>query len=145
MKSKQTKTTRGNLDEAENAAGSLPNPLTIALGKNLRRYRKAANKTQIDLAYEAECERSRISKMECGYINPSLLTLASLCHSLKITLPELFTGIGETMAPVAEGGVPRRANQAVLEKSVPAGKRRMESRTKSRTTDKAIASKKRKS
>jgi transcriptional regulator with XRE-family HTH domain len=77
------------------------------------------------LAYDAEVERSRISKIECGYVNPSLLTLATLCYSLGITLPALFDGITATMPPVSEGGTPRRTNQAVLEKlATPKSKKR---------------------
>ena len=95
--------------------GSLPNAVTSALGANLKRFRQEAQLTQLDLAYEAEVERSRISKLEGGHINPSLLTLATLCHCLKISLPKLFEGISATLPPVAQGGVARRKNQAVLE------------------------------
>lgn len=97
-------------------APRLPNPLTIALGQNLRRIRNEAEFTQVNLAFEAEVERSRISKIECGYVNPSLLTLGTICYCLGITLPELFEGITETFAPSAQGGRLRRKNQAVLEK-----------------------------
>lgn len=98
------------------ASSPLPNPVTIALGQSLKRHRKEAKKTQVELAYDAEVERSRIGKIECGYVNPSLLTLATLCYSLGITLPKLFEGITVTMPPVSEGGVPRRTNQATLDK-----------------------------
>ena len=101
---------------ARSASSPLPNPVTIALGLNLKRHRELRNRTQVELAYDAEVERSRISKIECGYVNPSLLTLATLCYSLGITLPVLFEGITATMPPVSEGGTPRRTNQAVLEK-----------------------------
>ena len=86
-----------------------------SLGQNLKQYRQTENKTQIDLAYHAEVERSRISKIERGHVNPSLLTMATLCYSLGITLPVLFEGITATMPPIGEGGVPRCANQATLE------------------------------
>lgn len=102
----------------------MPNPVTLALGENLKRHREALKKTQVELAYEAEVERSRISKIECGYVNPSLLTLATLCHCLGITLPKLFEGIKATMPPVSEGGVPRRTNQATLEKLSSKGSRK---------------------
>ena len=78
--------------------------MTIALGLSLKRHRELLNESQIELAYDAEVERSRISKIECGYVNPSLLTLATLCYSLGITLPALFEGITATMPPVSEGG-----------------------------------------
>ncbi|WP_296509536.1 helix-turn-helix transcriptional regulator [Rhodoferax sp.] len=112
MKTSAPKSSRG----ANSSTSPLPNPVTLALGQNLKRHREAANKTQVDLAYDAEVERSRISKMETGRINPSLLTLATLCYSLGITLPTLFEGITATMKPVAEGGDKRRANQATLDK-----------------------------
>ncbi len=95
---------------------SLPNAVTVAVGANLKHFRLAAGKSQVGLAFDAEVERSRISKIECGYVNPSLLTLATLCYSLGITLPELFEGITVTLPPIAAGGSRRRANQATLEK-----------------------------
>lgn len=97
-------------------ASALPNPVTLALGENLKGFRKAIGKSQLDLAFEAEVERTRISKIECGHVNPSLLTLATICHCLGITLPQLFEGITATLPPVAQGGMRRRANQATLEK-----------------------------
>ena len=61
-------------------------------------------------------ERSRISKLENGHINPSLLTLATLCHCLGITLAELFDGVTATLPPASQGGELRRRNQAHAEK-----------------------------
>ena len=124
MKTSAPKSSRGATQGAELSTCLLPNPVTLALGRNLKRHRLAAKKTQVDLAYDAEVERSRISKIECGYVNPSLLTLATLCYSLGITLPKMFEGITETMPPVAEGGIRRRTNQATLDKSALLGSRR---------------------
>lgn len=101
----------------EPTVGTLPNAVTLALGKNLKKLRLAAGKTQVALAFDAEVERSRISKLEGGYINPSLMTLATLCYSLGTTLPALFDGIVATNAPTSEGGLLRRKNQAVLNKT----------------------------
>jgi transcriptional regulator with XRE-family HTH domain len=101
----------------------LPNEVTLALGANLKKLRLAAGKTQVALAYDAEVERSRISKLEGGHINPSVMTLATLCYSLGTTLPVLFEGIVATNAPTSEGGLLRRKNQAVLNKSARAARR----------------------
>lgn len=103
---------------ADQELKALPNLVTLALGENLRRFRKASGMSQLELAFEAEVERSRISKIECGYVNPSLLTLATLCHCLGITLPALFEGISATMPPVSQGGARRHANQATLEAKI---------------------------
>ena len=115
------------------SASPLPNPVTLALGQNLKRHREAIKKTQVELAYDAEVERSRISKIECGYVNPSLLTLATLCYSLGITLPTLFEGITATMPPVAEGGIARRTNQATLDKPAQKLARRTTTKTPTKT------------
>lgn len=109
-------------------AGTLPNEVTLALGKNLKKLRLAAGKTQVALAYDAEVERSRISKLEGGHINPSVMTLATLCYSLGTTLPVLFEGIVATNAPTSEGGLLRRKNQAVLNKSARPGDERLRKR-----------------
>lgn len=95
----------------------LPNAVTKALGTKLRSYRELAQKSQEQLAHEAEVERSRISKLENGHINPSLLTLATLCHCLGITPAELFEGVTATLPPASQGGALRRRNQAHAEKS----------------------------
>lgn len=129
MKTAAPKSSRG----VKRSASLLPNPVTFALGQNLKRHREAANKTQVDLAYDAEVERSRVSKIECGYVNPSLLTLATLCYSLGITLPILFEGITATMKPVAEGGDKRRANQATLDKPAQKLARRAQKRSSEKT------------
>lgn len=59
----------------------VPNEVTIAIGNNLRQLRLAPALTQEQLAYSAEVERSRISKLESGLVNPSVLTLATICHA----------------------------------------------------------------
>lgn len=92
----------------------LPNDLTKAVGENIRKLRQAAGLTQVDLAFDAEVERSRISKLERGHVNPSLLTLAVICNCLGTTLPALFDGVTQTLAPTSRGGGARRKNQAML-------------------------------
>lgn len=95
----------------------LPNAVTQALGVKLRSYRELAQKSQEQLAHDAEVERSRISKLENGHLNPSLLTLATLCHCLGITLAQLFDGVTATLPPASQGGELRRRNQAHADKS----------------------------
>ena len=114
-------TTRSNKPPSQ---ARLPNALTLAIGKNLKQLRVTAGLTQEQLAYEAEVERSRISKLESGLVNPSVLTLATLCHCLGTTFPVLFKGVTETIPPLAQGGPRRRANQASLGLREPARGRR---------------------
>lgn len=95
---------------------SIPNAITLAIGAALRDQREARGLTQLSLAMSAEVERTRISKLELGLVNPSVLSLASICHVLGITLADLFANIRLAHAPTYEGGELRRANQAVLDK-----------------------------
>ena len=100
----------------------IPNAITLAVGENLRSFREERGMTQLELAMSAEVERTRVSKLELGLVNPSVLTLATICHVLDITLADLFGGIRLAHPPTTEGGTLRRANQAVLDKK-PAAKR----------------------
>ena len=101
----------------------IPNAITQAIGKNLRHFREQSGMTQLELAMTAEVERTRISKLELGLVNPSVLTVATICHVLGITLADLFADIRLAHPPTTEGGTPRRANQAVLDKKPQPSKR----------------------
>ncbi len=94
----------------------IPNTITQAIGTNLRHFREQRGMTQLELAMTAEVERTRISKLELGLVNPSVLTVATICHVLGITLADLFADIRLAHPPTTEGGPLRRANQAVLDK-----------------------------
>ena len=100
----------------------IPNTVTRTIGQQLRTFREQRGMTQLELAMSAEVERTRISKLELGLANPSVLTLATICHVLGITLADLFAEIPLSHPPTTEGGTLRRANQAVLDKK-PALKR----------------------
>lgn len=117
--------TPGSKLGVEGSARDLPNSVTLALGRNVKRYRHSAKLSQMKLAFEAEMERSHVSRIERGVSNPSLFALATICHVLKITLPELFDGVNDTIAPTAQGGPLRRKNQSVLEKAPPQPSRKM--------------------
>lgn len=108
---------------AASSSRNLPNDVTLALGQNVKQFRITAEMSQIELAFDAELERSHISRIERGVGNPSLLTLATLCHCLGITLPVLFEGISATLPPTAQGGTLRRENQASHDKP-PKGNRK---------------------
>ena len=95
---------------------TLPNDITKAIGSALRARREALELTQLSVAFSAEVERTRIGKLEAGLVNPSVLSLASICHVLGITLADLFADIRLSHPPTTEGGELRRANQAVLDK-----------------------------
>ncbi|WP_082565019.1 helix-turn-helix domain-containing protein [Acidovorax sp. Root568] len=111
----------------------IPNTITQAIGKNLRHFREQRGMTQLELAMTAEVERTRISKLELGLVNPSVLTVATICHVLGITLADLFADIRLAHPPTTEGGPLRRANQAVLDKK-PQARQSAKGRPKAGTT-----------
>jgi len=69
-----------------------------AFGKALRTFRKAANKTQEILAFDAELDRTYISLLELGEASPTLDTTMALCLALNITLVEFAAAIEKWMA-----------------------------------------------
>lgn len=86
-----------------------PAPITVALGRRIKQRRHEVDKSQETLAFEALVDRTYISAIERGIANPSIETLANICHALNITLAELFEPLNEvSLAPTGE----RRTNAA---------------------------------
>lgn len=86
-----------------------PAPISIALGKRIKECRHEVDKSQETLAFEAHVDRTYISAIERGIANPSVETLANICHALGITLAGLFEPLeGVSLAPTGT----RRANAA---------------------------------
>ena len=107
------------------AIASKRNAVAVAFAANLKRIRIKRDLSQQELAFACEIDRTYVSLMERGLANPSLLTIATICHVLEITLSELLAGITETMAPsgATATGTKRRKNQASHELK-PKGSRR---------------------
>lgn len=88
---------------------SRPAAISVALGRRIKQCRHLANKSQETLAFEALVDRTYISSIERGIANPSIETLANICHALGITLSELFAPLSDvSLAPTGE----RRVNSA---------------------------------
>lgn len=85
------------------------NPVFRSVGDNLKRLRIAAGMSQAELAFAAEINRTFVSDIERGLANPSVLTLATLCYVLQVTLSELFSEVESCPPGVVEG---RRQNAA---------------------------------
>lgn len=86
-----------------------PMPLAPALGRRVKECRHQAGKSQETLAFEACIDRTYVSAVERGAANPSIETLANICHALGITLGELFAPLDDvSLAPTGT----RRANAA---------------------------------
>lgn len=86
-----------------------PMPLALALGRRVKECRHRVGKSQETLAFEACIDRTYISAVERGVANPSIETLANICHALDITLGELFAPLDRvSLAPTGT----RRSNAA---------------------------------
>lgn len=98
--------------------------ISVALGQRLKVLRIAANMSQAELAFDCELDRTYISLIERGLANPSLWTLGTVAHALKVTLSELVEGNHHTVMPSGNaGGLKRRKNQASHEARPPGTRR----------------------
>ncbi len=61
-----------------------------AVGKHIRDLRKARSITQVELAVYCGMEKSNISRIELGGVNPTIYTLKKISEKLEVTLPELL-------------------------------------------------------
>ena len=68
--------------------------VTFALGKRIAYLRNQAGMTQLELSLESGLAKSYVCELEAGKRNPSLLTLEKVCLALKVTLSDLFEGLG---------------------------------------------------
>jgi ribosome-binding protein aMBF1 (putative translation factor) len=67
------------------------NSLQIIVGKNIQRIRESKGISQQELAAKCNFEKSNMSRLEAGRVNPTLSTLEKVAKALDISLAELFT------------------------------------------------------
>ena len=67
-----------------------PRDLRQAFAANLRRFRHAKGISQEDLAYEANGNRTYVSKVEKGVSYPGLEIIAKLADALEVEPAELL-------------------------------------------------------
>ena len=71
----------------------------VAFGENLRRARRRARLTQVELSMAAPLDRAAISRLECGERAPDLPTLLRICTALGVEPRDLLRGIGPKASP----------------------------------------------
>lgn len=104
-------------------------PISVALGKRVKELRIEADRSQAELAFDCELDRTYISLVERGLANPSLWTLGALAYALKTTVPELLRGNVHLVKPsMGATESKRRSNQASHEANRPVGSRRSQLR-----------------
>lgn len=66
------------------------NSLQIIVGKQIQKIRESKSISQQDLAAKCNFEKSNMSRLEAGRVNPTLSTLGKVANALDVTLAELF-------------------------------------------------------
>lgn len=60
------------------------------LGQKIKEIREQKNIKQVDLAYALGYDRSNMSRLESGRVNPRFTTLIKVANELGVTIPELM-------------------------------------------------------
>ncbi|WP_172327138.1 XRE family transcriptional regulator [Mangrovicoccus sp. HB161399] len=69
--------------------------LEVAIGREVRELRRRQRLTGAELAAAAGLSVGMLSKIENGVISPSLATIQTLAHALRVPLVQLFSGYEE--------------------------------------------------
>ncbi len=69
--------------------------LEVAIGRELRSFRKQKNMTVSDLSKQTDISVGMLSKIENGNTSPSLTTLQTLANALSVPLTAFFRGFEE--------------------------------------------------
>jgi transcriptional regulator with XRE-family HTH domain len=67
------------------------NSLQINVGKQIQKLRELKGISQQDLAARCNFEKSNMSRLEAGRVNPTLSTLEKIANALQVTLAEIVT------------------------------------------------------
>lgn len=78
------------------------NSIAVRIGKNIASARKAAGRTQAEVAEKIGIDTVSLSRIERGVVTPGLATLDNLANQLDISLGELFNGATTNTAAMAE-------------------------------------------
>lgn len=87
-KSRKTLDIVKNVDPAHKQPRA--NALEIAIGRQVREFRKNLNLTIVEVANRAGISHGMLSKIERGVISPSLTTLNTLAKSLNVPVTSFF-------------------------------------------------------
>jgi len=64
--------------------------LQIKVGQHIQKLRESKGMSQQDLAAKCNFEKSNMSRLEAGRVNPTLSTLEKVAKALDVNLVELF-------------------------------------------------------
>jgi transcriptional regulator with XRE-family HTH domain len=88
------------LQDPHSAGGSREKVLEVAIGREVRAFRRQREITVADLSATTGLSIGMLSKIENGNTSPSLTTLQTLANALAVPLTAFFRGFEETRAAV---------------------------------------------
>jgi transcriptional regulator with XRE-family HTH domain len=65
--------------------------IQIKVGKQIQKLRELKGISQQDLAAKCNFEKSNMSRLEAGRVNPTLYTLEKVANALDVPFIELFS------------------------------------------------------
>lgn len=65
--------------------------LQINVGKQIQKLRESKGISQQDLAAKCNFEKSNMSRLEAGRVNPTLSTLEKVANALEVKIAEIVT------------------------------------------------------
>lgn len=68
----------------------LNHTIQVKVGKQIKKLRDLKGISQQDLAAKCNFEKSNLSRLEAGKVNPTLSTLEKVASALEINIIELF-------------------------------------------------------
>lgn len=68
----------------------LNHTIQVKVGKQIQKLRELKGISQQDLAAKCNFEKSNMSRLEAGKVNPTLSTLEKVASALEINIIELF-------------------------------------------------------
>jgi transcriptional regulator with XRE-family HTH domain len=68
----------------------LDHSIQIIVGKQIQKLRESRGLSQQDLAAKCNFEKSNMSRLETGRVNPTLSTLEKIAKALDVSIAELF-------------------------------------------------------
>ncbi len=96
MSKSDSETSNINADENRAESGqSSVKALEIAIGRQVRTFRKRLNLTVANVARQAQLSSGMLSKIENGLTSPSLATMSALADALHVPVTALFRGYEE--------------------------------------------------
>lgn len=103
--------------EPHEVAGARENSLEVAIGRELRNFRKNLDMTVTELAKASGLSAGMLSKIENGVTSPSLATLQALSRALQIPVTSFFRRFEEareaTFVKAGQGlAIERRGTRA---------------------------------